>query len=599
MKNNQLINSIEKTLNSIMNIINSDIHEFNLDLWKKEKSKQSSSVLSRKLGLNDSLYNEFETALNQFEQYKDDPKKSKTACFRICLWLETVCKNLNLTFTINESLSNEQLAIKQVRALELLIRDIVNENLGGSQNVLLKLQELFKQDIVDKWIKSADETGVLSGTTFSELSNIFLDKNIFKSIEELVENSQLKLTKSNRDSLRYILEDIRLIRNSIAHNKKISNIQIEALNEYYRAIANLIKESDSNKINPDSYLDLDKANMEEFLSSLKEDNKIISISVDEIKNDVKDVKKDTASIRKKTSLLVLGISLVIIITGTILYMVFKQNSNANDITNDIKVVKDVVTKSGGRVIDASSYIELKHNLTNQLTSKEEASVILSTMFNNFPNESINEINEIYAFPRFDYKNFNNSQLINELLWLKEFIKKNKNQELNSQYAILRIDDMLRIMKLTYCNNIGGCGDKNLGKLPIEKRYTIINEVIFEVDQILNNLPLKDVKSMRVIFYAQILQSFVDYKIGFENGNNQNFYENLKKSENFQIALKLFEVNLVNKNGKSLFLDVLGERMLFKDVKNWQQFDNFLRSIELNFSNWKSSGKSLSDYTIFE
>lgn len=343
MKNNQLINSIEKTLNSIINIINSDIHEFNIDLWKKEKSKQSSSVLSRKLGLNDSLYNEFETALYQFEQYKDDPKKSKTACFRICLWLETVCKNLNLTFTINESLSNEQLAIKQVRALELLIRDIVNENLGGSQNVLLKLQELFKQDIVDKWIKSADETGVLSGTTFSELSNIFLDKNIFKSIEELVENSQLKLTKSNRDSLRYILEDIRLIRNSIAHNKKISNIQIEALNEYYRAIANLIKESDSNKINPDSYLDLDKANMEEFLSSLKEDNKVISISVDEIKNDVKDVKKDTASIQKKTSLLVLGISLVIIITGTILYMVFKQSDSTKSMSNDIKDVKEMVS----------------------------------------------------------------------------------------------------------------------------------------------------------------------------------------------------------------------------------------------------------------
>lgn len=124
---------------------------------------------------------------------------------------------------------------------------------------------------------------MLSGTTFSELSNIFLDKNIFKSIEEIVESSQLNLSKTGRDSLRYILEDIRLIRNSIAHNKKISNIQIEALNEYYRAIANLIKDSKPNNINPDSYLDLDKANMESFISSLKEDNKTIKISVDEIK----------------------------------------------------------------------------------------------------------------------------------------------------------------------------------------------------------------------------------------------------------------------------------------------------------------------------
>jgi hypothetical protein len=599
MKNNQLINSIEKTLNSIINIINSDINEFNIDLWKKEKSKQSSSVLSRKLGLNDSLYNEFETALYQFEQYNDDPKKSKIACFRISLWLETVCKKLNLPFSIEESISNEQLAIKQVRALELLIRDVVNENLGGSQNVLLKLQELFKQDIVDKWIKSADETGVLSGTTFSELSNIFLDKDIFKSIEELVENSNLKLSKNNRDSLRYILEDIRLIRNSIAHNKKISNVQIDALNAYYLEIANLITESKSNTINPEAYLDLDMANLEEFLSSLKQDNKIISISVDEIKNNVKDVKKDTASIRKKTSLLVLVISLILIITAAILYLVFNQNSNTNEITNDLKVVKDVVTKSGGRVIDASSYIELKHNLNNQLTSKEEAAVILSSMFNNFPNESINEINEIYAYPRFDYKNFNNSQLINELLWLKEFIKKNKNQELNSQYAILRIDEMLRIMKLTYCNIMPGGGNKNSSKLPLEKRFIIINEVVFEIDQILKNIPLKDVKSIRVIFYSQILNSFVDNEIGVKNGNSQIFYDNLKKSENFQIALKLFESNLVNKNGESLFLDVFGEKISFKDVKNWQQFDNFLSSIEINFSNWKSSGKNFVDYTLFE
>jgi hypothetical protein len=56
---------------------------------------------------------------------------------------------------------------------------------------------------------------------------------------------------------------------------------------------------------------------------------------------------------------------------------------------------------------------------------------------------------------------------------------------------------------------------------------------------------------------------------------------------------------VNKNGESLFLDVFGEKIPFKDVKNWQQFDNFLSSIERNFSNWKSSGKNLVDYTLFE
>jgi len=139
------------------------------------------------------------------------------------------------------------------------------------------------------------------------------------------------------------LEDIRLIRNSIAHNKKITNIQIEALNEYYRGITNLIKDSKSNKINPDSYLDLDKANMERFISSLKEDNKTIITSVEEIKTDVKEVKKDTSSIRKKTSLIIAGVSLILIVVALILYFVTKQSSSTEDISNDIKDVKEIVT----------------------------------------------------------------------------------------------------------------------------------------------------------------------------------------------------------------------------------------------------------------
>ena len=41
MKNSQLINSIELFLNKVLHHLNSDIDEYKLDLWKKEKSKQS------------------------------------------------------------------------------------------------------------------------------------------------------------------------------------------------------------------------------------------------------------------------------------------------------------------------------------------------------------------------------------------------------------------------------------------------------------------------------------------------------------------------------------------------------------------------------
>lgn len=336
-------NIIQSKLNQIFAILTGKEGEWTLEEYKKIKSSQSAKVIAEKLLISEAMLVEFEEAIKQYFLFRDDNAKNRISCFRVSLWLETICKNLNIPFSIEESISNEELAIKQVRALELIIRDVVNENLGGKENALLKLRELFKQDIVEKWLKSADETGVLSGTTFSELSNIFLDKNIFKSIEEIVETSYLKLSKSSRDSLRYILEDIRLIRNAIAHNKKISSIQIEALNEYYRAIANLIKESKSNTINPDTYLDLDKANMQDFLSSLKEDNKTISIGIDDIKVGVKEVKKDTTIIRKRTSFIIAGIVLSLVATGAILYFVSKQSGSTDEMGKDIKDVKEIVT----------------------------------------------------------------------------------------------------------------------------------------------------------------------------------------------------------------------------------------------------------------
>ena len=276
MTNQLLITEIQSTLNNVVLKIDANSAEFSLANWKTLKGKLSSSKLASLIQLNEGMLNEFEEALRQFYTHQNDSKKGRLACLRVALWLETITKNMSIPFEFEKALSSEEIAIKQVRALELIIRDVITEQLGGKENVILKLQELFKQDVIDKWIKSADQSGVLSGTTFSELSNILLDKNIFKGIEEIFSSSDLELSKSTRDSLRYILEDIRVIRNSIAHNKKVSNIQIEALNEYYKTIADILKNAKKTQIDPDTYLDLSKSNMEDFIASLKEDNKEIS-----------------------------------------------------------------------------------------------------------------------------------------------------------------------------------------------------------------------------------------------------------------------------------------------------------------------------------
>jgi TolB-like protein len=375
MKNIQLINSIQLFLNKVLNHLNTDIEEYNLEVLKKEKSKQSTSVLCSKLGLNESMFNEFETALYQFEQYKDDTNKSKIACLRLCLWLETISKSTKIEFSVDfeNALNNEELAIKQVRAMELLIRDVVSDQIGGSENIIIKLQTLFKQEVIDKWLKSSDETGILSGTTFSELSNILLDKNIFQSVEDIFSDSNIELSKTTRDSLRLILEDIRVIRNSIAHNKKISKIQIESLNTFYLEISRLIKESKKTKINPDDYLDLSKANLENFIGNLKEENSKITGELSDIKEQISDVKSDTTQIlseskksNNKNKLILGSILLVLALIVGIFYFQTKQTSATEEIGKDLKDVKEVV-KGDSEIKNMSSSEDL--SVTKELNKR--------------------------------------------------------------------------------------------------------------------------------------------------------------------------------------------------------------------------------------
>jgi phosphoglycolate phosphatase-like HAD superfamily hydrolase len=411
--NNFILNqSIQSSLNKAFQSIGLENEEFSLDQYKKLKSKNSGAELASKLGLNEHMLTEFEEAIKQFYTHKDNPEKNRLSCLRAGLWLETVTKNLNIPFEFESALSTEDQAIKQVRALELIIRDVITEQLGGTENVILKLQELFKQDVIDKWLKSADNTGILSGTTFSELSNVFLDKNIFKTFEEIFQSSSIELTKSTRESIRYILEDIRVIRNAIAHNKKVSKVQIEALNEYYKAIADILSKANKTQVNPENYLDLSKSNMEAYLNSLKEDNKEISTSINQIKETVTDIKTDTTEIlqdskdnKKRNLLIIVGVVVLILIGLSTLFLQQKQTSNTAEMGNDLKEVKtllkDDLTDIDSRITEIENKISAGSKVSNPKTLDDYL------------------INSILSYNENDYKT---SELMLEKVFKEGYVK---------------------------------------------------------------------------------------------------------------------------------------------------------------------------------
>ena len=378
----KLQNYIDNSLSAILSKLTNQNIDYTLIEWKSAKSKLSGKKIAEALGINEAMLVEFETVLDLYDRNRDNDKVSYTSSLRVCLWLETISKKIEIKFApdFNNPQSNEDSAIKQVRALELIIRSLINEQIGGSDSVTTTLQSLFKQEIIEKWLKSSDETGILSGTTFSELSNILLDKNIFNSIEDIFNQIEIKLSKNLRESLRFILEDIRIIRNSIAHNKRISEIQIESLNNYYLIITQFIDKSDKSKIDIKSYFDQASANILNYLGTLKEDNLKISGSLDEINSKTDKILENTKSINKKNSLIIGLVILVIVISGVILY--FQKSTSES--TKNIETTTNKIDKNVEKVFDRFDQLESALKSANPIANPKTANdfIINAYIFKN-------------------------------------------------------------------------------------------------------------------------------------------------------------------------------------------------------------------------
>jgi hypothetical protein len=392
----KLQNYIDNYLSSILSKLTNQNVEYTLIEWRLAKSKQSGKKIAEALGINEAMLVEFETVLDLYDRNRDNDKVSYTSSLRVCLWLETISKKIEIKFSpdFNNPQSNEDSAIKQVRALELIIRSLINEQIGGSDSVKTTLQSLFKQEIIEKWLKSSDETGILSGTTFSELSNILLDKNIFNSIEDIFNQIEIKLSKNLRESLRFILEDIRIIRNSIAHNKRISEIQIESLNNYYLIITQFIDKSEKSKIDIKSYFDQASANILNYIGTLKEDNLKISGSLDEINTKTDKILENTKSLNKKNSLIIGLVILVIVISGVILY--FQKSTSES--TKNIETTTNKIDKNVEKVFDRFDQLESALKSANPIANPKTANdfIVNAYIFKN-AGESIKSISMFESY----------------------------------------------------------------------------------------------------------------------------------------------------------------------------------------------------------
>lgn len=429
----QYHSNISNFLSKLINSINPQISEYSLYDWKLLKGKLSTKTLAEKLKLNEASLMMFEDTLYNYEKFKSNELTQKSVSLRLLLWLETFSKNLNidLTVDITSLINHEDTSLKQVRAIELILRSLVNEQIGSNDKIIEVLKGIFNDDVIQKWQSNAEKDNILSGTTFSELSNILLNKNIFLSIEEIFSDSSLTIGSNNRESLRYVLEDVRIIRNSLAHNKKLTKIQIEVLNNHFNIITSLIEKSDKSKIEIIKYFDDTANNLKDYITQIKTESQAISGYVEDINEKTNSILNISNKLNRKSSIILALVIFVGLITSLVLYLQQETKNTTIDIAKDTQNIDANVTKVIKRFDQLEGAIKNANPIENPKSANDY--ILNAYIFKNAGEteksiEMFNKYLGITKIVRFDL--YNDYYQLLKLTYSQTYAEKRTKSELN-------------------------------------------------------------------------------------------------------------------------------------------------------------------------
>lgn len=209
-----------------------------------------------------------------------------------------------LNLEIIGAVSDEDRARRQARAIELIIRSLITERYGDQERLILRLRELFKEEVVQSWLSKADKGDVLSGAEFSRLATFFVDPKEFPDYrEKLFDPSPfLTLLQDKRKTISDFLNDIREIRNALAHHKKLGRLQVMLLDKYFDEIVTPIQngfDRDQTVIDPQAYLGADKNELDHYFASVKEDIQEVRDSVVELSENLKQIEGNVEKVQIK------------------------------------------------------------------------------------------------------------------------------------------------------------------------------------------------------------------------------------------------------------------------------------------------------------
>ncbi|WP_448669568.1 STY4199 family HEPN domain-containing protein [Enterobacter mori] len=260
------------------------------------------TAVAKQLNLNDAEMSTFTLQLRllqqrvpQYESGQDVTENQLIAAMRFVTTLEHLRLQQPL-LTYNTELAHgseiqQQQAHKQVRAIELMMKGLIQQAWPDQVRLNNHLKTLFNADRVRRWLKLGDINDVLSGMMFSELAQLLVDKKEFSRYYASLfsDPAMLTLLVEPRITLQTFLDDIRQIRNSITVQRALSSAQILLLDRYYTQVTRPVQrafEEGRTRVNPAGLLAVDAGELHAFWEKAQKMDRVTGGDLFEVRDTI-------------------------------------------------------------------------------------------------------------------------------------------------------------------------------------------------------------------------------------------------------------------------------------------------------------------------